>query len=232
MEGFGWQYPPPPQYSTTPNSVVVTNSSNEITTINLGALQSVRKNATNDGLEPYNTSSGGGINSAIYSGQWKINSFYGTKGSSTGWNGFAYYVPFLITSDITITDMGIEVITGTAGSNIRLAVYLDNNGKVGNVLDQSGDISSATNGFKSYQFTSELSFTTSQKIFWLSLQSSASATSLRMWNTPFNILGNTNTTGATTDTWRLANAYGAFPPNASLATTSASNPLMFFVKVK
>jgi hypothetical protein len=155
-------------------------------------------------------SSGGiGLNGVTYTGQYKLNGFFANKSASTAWSGSIYLQPYIITNDHTITEIGAEVTTFWAASNIRLAIYQDNLGEPGALIEDSGDIPADTNGFKSYALASPLALTTSMKVVWLAIQTSTTQIGMRVGQV-FNFIGK-QTTGTGSDARVRAFTYGAFP---------------------
>lgn len=212
----------------TANSILTLDASNDIQGVTLGALQSIRRNAANNAFEAYTPSSGGGngFNSITYSGQYKINGFFAIKSASSNWVGVIYLQPYVIGLDHTITELGLEVTTNTAGATVRLAVYQDNNGEPGELLDESGAIPAATAGFVGYTFASPIALTTSMKVIWLAFQVSTSALGLRVGGS-WNVIGK-QTTGQTSDQRSRAFTYGAYPnPIGANSNTNFNIPCMW-----
>lgn len=170
------------------------------------------------------------INGMIFSGQWKINGFYGTRTQSGAWNGSIYYMPYFITKDHVITDIGGEVSIGAAG-NIRLAIYEDTgSGAPGALIYDSGNIDASVGGFKSYTLPAPVSLLASDKLVWIGYQSSSTSIALRYTAAVFNFIGQ-NTTGTGSDTRTQVRAFGAFPATATPGAYSAF-ALINWVKIQ
>ena len=195
----------------TASAVLITDASNNIGYVTLAANQSIRRNAGNTAYEAFTPGTGGGVglNGVTYTGQYKLNGFFANKSASTAWSGSIYLQPYIITNDHTITEIGAEVTTFFAASNIRLAIYQDNLGEPGALIEDSGDISADTNGFKSYVLASPLALTTSMKVVWLAIQTSTTQIGMRVGQA-FNFIGK-QTTGTGSDARVRAFTYGAFP---------------------
>jgi len=170
-----------------------------------------------------------GNNAVTYSGQYKLNGFYGSKNSSINWNNYIHLQPYLINNPHVITEIGLTVWTAVAGSNIRLAIYQDNLGEPGALIYESGNISSATTGFKNFVLPSPLSLTLSQKVVWLAFQVSSQSVSL-ITGQVFNFIGK-QTTGQGGDNRYKPHSFGAFP-NPIGATTNVNYSVAMWVRVQ
>ena len=178
------------------------------------------------------TSSSIGNNAVTYSGQYKLNGFYGSKGISSGYNGNIHLQPYLINNPHVITEIGLTVSVAVASSNIRLAVYQDSSGEPGALIYESGNISSATTGFKNFVLPSPLSLTLSQKVVWLAFQVSSGSVSL-ITGQVFNFIGK-QTTGAVGnegDNRRKSQSFGAFS-NPIGANTNVNFSVAMWVRVQ
>lgn len=170
-----------------------------------------------------------GNNAVTYSGQYKLNGFYGLKGASTNWNGYIHLQPYLINNPHVITEIGLEVTIAAAASNIRLAVYQDSSGEPGALIYESGNISSATTGFKNFVLPSPLSLTLSQKVVWLAFQVSSQSVQLRTGQV-FNFIGK-QTTGSGGDNRYKPQSFGAFS-NPIGANTNVNFSVAMWVRVQ
>jgi len=170
-----------------------------------------------------------GNNAVTYSGQYKLNGFYGAKSTATGYNGYIHLQPYLINNPHIITEIGIEVTTAAAASNIRIAVYQDSSGEPGALIEESSNISSATTGFKSFVLASPLSLTLSQKVVWLAFQVSSGTVALRTGQV-FNFIGK-QTTGIGGDNRQKIQSFGAFS-NPIGANTNVNFSVAMWVRVQ
>lgn len=170
-----------------------------------------------------------GNNAIIYSGQYKLNGFYGSKSSSINWNSFIYLQPYFIGINHTITEIGCEVVTGVGGSNIRLAIYSDLDGEPNNLIEESASINSNSSGFKSHVLATPYSLTIGMKVVWLAIQVSSASISLRTGQV-FNFIGKT-TTGIGGDNRSKVSGFGSFS-NPIGATTSVNSSVAMWVKVQ
>jgi hypothetical protein len=203
------------------------NSSNKATsfsTVNNTLYPSVQAVKTY-----FDTFSAVGNNAIIYSGQYKLNGFYGSKSSSINWNSFIYLQPYFIGINHIITEIGCEVVTGVGGSNIRLAIYSDLNGEPNNLIEESAAINSNSSGFKSHVLATPYSLTIGMKVVWLAIQVSSASISLRTGQV-FNFIGKT-TTGIGGDNRSKVSGFGSFS-NPIGATTSVNSSVAMWVKVQ
>lgn len=170
------------------------------------------------------------LNGMVFSGQWKASGFFGSKVSSgAGFNGFIYYTPFYITVPDIITEIGTELVTGAVGNNIRFGIYADNgSGVPGALIQDSGNISAATNGFKSFVLTTPLQLNPSSKLIWLATQASTAMVFKITTTGAGHFLGHERT-GNNSDTQRETMVFGAFPATAT-PTVFQDVAVCWFVK--
>lgn len=155
----------------------------------------------------------GGSDSIIYSGGWHIAPTCAPKTTSTAFNGVVWWFPYPVTTSRTVTDIGIEVTTGVAASNIRLALYGDDGtGRPGNLIEESGAISTAASGLKTYTFASPKNLSASNKFYWLAFQASSGSIAFRV-ATMIGIVP--RSTGAFMGVCTFAQAFGAFPASSA-----------------
>ena len=200
------------------------NKANNFSTVNNTLYPSVQA------VKTYvDTFSSVGNNAIIYSGQYKLNGFYGSKNSSINWNNFIYLQPYFIGINHTITEIGCEIVTAVSGSNIRLAIYSDSNGDPNNLIEESTAISASSSGFKSHVLATPYSLTIDLKVVWLAIQVSSSSISLRTGQV-FNFIGKT-TTGIGGDNRSKSSGFGSFS-NPIGATNSINSSIAMWVKVQ
>lgn len=166
----------------------------------------------------------------IISGQWSCPIVNGLT-AATGWNGVIYFIPYIVSKTHTVTDIGIEVTTAVAASNINLALYNDDGTGTGpgSKIEESGNISSATTGFKTFTYSSTHALTAASQIYWLGVQSSAAGIGLRYSNAMITMVA--PTTGSSAQVKTITQAFGSFPSSGSSAGwSSGANGL--FVRQK
>lgn len=150
----------------------------------------------------------------IYSGKWRTIPYSAIPSAAGGYHNTVWYVPYIIGNTHTVTDLGIEVITPIGASNIRLALYTDNNGVPGTLIEESGAISSASGGLKTYTFASPRVLDASLQVVWMALQSSATGITLRQ---SAAVVSNfyINATGVFGPMYNQSQAFGTFPASAT-----------------
>ena len=165
----------------------------------------------------------------IYSGKWRTIQYVGLGGNSTGNQGNVWYIPYIVGSTHTVTDVGIEVTTAVAASNISLALYSDNAGVPGTLIEESGSISATTTGLKSYTFVSPRTLNASSKVVWMALQTSVFNIGLRVSGT---VLTNMYLTGmgAVGTAYSQTQSFGAFPASATPINFSSASCWLIALK--
>lgn len=168
------------------------------------------------------------LNDFYFNTKWKHPAIAGAKGGSTAFGGVIWIVPWYITKDVTVTDMGSYVYTSIAGSNIRMGLYNDDGtGLPGTLIEDSGDMSGTVAGFKSFTFTTPVNLLASNKLYWLAIETQ---------NGP-GVYGVSYVSGATAQNsvdqgHRVyATAYAAMPANLTgLTTVNSSGPPLVWLK--
>jgi len=132
-----------------------------------------------------------------------------------------YYIPIYISENETFTILGVHVETAEAGKNFRLALYDTNaDGEPNDLLDESGEISAATTGWKEYTGMSEA---LTQGPYWLAFIADGSnihtpeLTTHDIWP---GMLAETTT--EQDYYYTESQAYGTFPSTASSLSTGSS----------
>jgi hypothetical protein len=153
----------------------------------------------------------------IYSGKQRFIP-YNTITTSTGVAGSVWYTPYYVGRNHTVTTITLEVTTAVAASNVRLALYADNNGVPGALIESSLDISAATTGDKPYPFSTPRNL--NAQVYWMAAQVSSASIGVRFSTSlPTMIyLGGSGTA----NTYKENQAYGAFPVNATPVVVSNS----------
>lgn len=186
-------------------------------------------------------------NNLSVSGGANIPSFYplldGTKyylnNAGSGFSalslGYHYVYPVVFEKNITITKIAVHITTAAASSTFRLGVYQDNGSLYpGTLLSDSGDISSATTGLKSYTF-SPSALSLAKGIYWYGIVcSSGSVVFVNASSYVYSIPLYAPNTGLNSTLYTAnyrAVGYGAFPnPWPSTGTTFyAGNAVTFGV---
>ena len=90
--------------------------------------------------------SGGGSSNNQYTNGWWVSSMEGVQATgATHTAGTMYFMPFILARSITVSALGVRVITAGAASNIQLAIYANVSGEPnGAPLASTGNLSSAT----------------------------------------------------------------------------------------
>ena len=167
----------------------------------------------------------------IYSGKWRSVPYVGMPGNSTGNQGNVWYIPYIVDSTHIVTDIGIEVTTAIAATNIRLALYDDNNGVPGSLIEESAAISSDSTGLKTHTFATPKTLSASNQIYWMAFQCSAFGVGVRATSTAVNNLYITGI-GAIGSVYSQSQAFGAFPANATPVNFSSSASWLVSLKVQ
>lgn len=161
----------------------------------------------------------------MYSGVRRYGPFL-TQGATGGWGGSVWYAPYIVGVSHYAKTIDITVSTASAATVLKMALYSDNVGTPGTLIEASGDISSATTGVKSYTFTGGTGTGGAQflnqknQVYWLAIQLQAGV-SINYIVTHIPIFDPGVTIGRQT-----AQAYGTFPTsptpvnNNSLAALS------------
>ena|ERR1700751_153443 len=144
---------------------------------------------------------------------------HNSQTTSSGFGGVIYFVPYSTGNKHTVTKIGINVTVGSAATNLKLAIYAYGGiatGPTGAPLDFSGDISTATSGFKEYTFSSPISLT--GQMYIMAIQCSSAITIEYITGTGMPIWMSTTTQNG----WQLTQAYGSFPTNPSVSVCTTS----------
>lgn len=152
-----------------------------------------------------------------------ISPNFTTKVTGSSWTGTAWFVPFFVAKQTTITELGIEVTTGVAASTIRIGLFsADSSGNVGTLIDQTGTMSSVSTGVKSTIISQSIA----SGLYYLGFQSSAAGVSVRQGN----VVSNINEIGGTgAAVLRSTLAYGPFSSNPTVTFTAQTNaPYLLF----
>jgi hypothetical protein len=142
--------------------------------------------------------------------------------ATTGWNGVVICAPYYIGYDHTITDIGVEVTTGAAASNLRFALFTAVGGYPSALIVESGNIDSSTTGRKSFATTQNL--LASSKIVFMAIQVSSSSVGLRYApsvNAGIGLLATVAT--LSTNIYTMSQAFGAFPSTFTSTTETGNN---------
>lgn len=212
--------------STSANQIVLTDGSNNLSSLGLGANQSIRRNSANTAYEAF--TSGYSTQDFPYIGRW----FHGlcsggrlyTQTSPTQ----IWYAPILFSTPVTLD--GMAFIMSNTGTTFRMGIYdTDSSSRPNNRLYDSGNITSTGNAFYSHTISS--SITLQPGMYFLAFCNSANATGgvFKLYSSV------TDSTSLNIGTDRgpiwhgTAVAYGALPATAGAVgvTASAQAPLIF-----
>jgi hypothetical protein len=158
------------------------------------------------------------FNSAKFVGKyWSPSAVYN---ASTGLNNFSlgnvWYMPIPIGNGFTATGLQFLITTGVAAQNLRFALYRDSGTRtVGTLIEETGNISVATTGTKTYTFSSSITFTASEKIFWVGFQNSSTAIQMAL-SEHLGVINDGNFLYG--DGYIESQSFGTFPANGSAAT--------------
>jgi hypothetical protein len=171
------------------------------------------------------------ISSAIFSSKKYGFPTTGVMAASTGWNAAYVLIPFTIGTPHSISAITFRVTTASAATNARVGIYTANAaGYPDALVEDSGNISCATTGDKSYSLLSNLAL--SGRIFYGAIQTSSAAIGLSFYANPVNLLERQGATiGAV---YSVTAAYGALPANfpaAQLPTYVGGSPVLEFTIV-
>ena len=157
------------------------------------------------------------ISSARWSGKyWTFP--YSTLSGVTSLHGFLLAVWLPYGEGGTISEMRARVTTLFAGSTFTMGLYTDNNGYPDSMVVDSGLISSATTGDKS--FTISPAYTMTGKGTWIVYQVSASSVGLLVANTVNSIIPRNGIVNS--QVLRVANVYGALPSTFPVGAVGAN----------
>jgi len=142
-------------------------------------------------------------------------------GVSGGFQGKIYYTPYFTCKQHVVTKIGINVTIASAATNCKFALYADDGtGRpTGSALDFSGDISTATTGFKEYTFTGTRTLT--DPVYWMAFQGQSGVTFEFVSSGPVVLEAN-GSIGFSQN-----QSYGSFPTVSGLTTqTQPTNVYM------
>ena len=172
-----------------------------------------------------------GSSTPVYSTKWLTAPFATLPNSIGNFAGAIFYIPISVSKTMTLTDLRMEVTAGVAASNIRLAIYNDNNGAPSTLLDQSTAISSAVIGQKDYTLVSPITIQASDQKFWLAVQASANGVGLRSSASGvcLNLLAGSGGTGVMS---YEIQAFGAFPATSTPTLNPSQQVILMAAKLQ
>ncbi|MBP9688480.1 MAG: hypothetical protein KBE91_02640 [Bacteroidia bacterium] len=142
-----------------------------------------------------------------YSGQW-FTFPCGITQNVNGLNGQLVAIAIPVGTSVTVDAIRFRCTTAVAGGNVRVAIYEDNNGYPGNLIEESGNIDCSTTGEKIY--TLSANYTTTSQVIFVSYKTSSATIALLITSFPVMILPRP-TLGVKGNTYRIAQAFGAMP---------------------
>lgn len=172
-----------------------------------------------------------GSSTPVYSTKWLTAPFATLPNSIGNFAGAIFYIPISVSKTMTLTDLRMEVTNGVAASNIRLAIYNDNNGAPSTLLDQSTAISSAVIGQKDYTLVSPITIQASDQKFWLAVQASVNGVGLRSSTSGvcLNLLAGSGGTGVMS---YEIQAFGAFPATSTPTLNPSQQVILMAAKLQ
>lgn len=143
-----------------------------------------------------------------------------------------YASPFMVGAPITLNDMGVNVVTGAALTNVRIGIYKDKNNYPADLVVEAGEVATAT----SSTFAS-VALGTPQKLqpglYWFTIAVSGGPTLRYITTGQFvPLLGLNNTAGTTAPNtgWTHAFTYATLPstfPSSSPAISGSNFPAIY-----
>lgn len=147
------------------------------------------------------------------SGQYSILPGQGQRLTNTVSSGLCLFVPYVASSNRTMTDIGLEITTSSAATNMRFGLYNDDGTGLnpGTLVEDSGNVSTTTTGFKSFTWSTP-HLLTAGTLYWMCVEFSSSAVN---WRAQF-ILGFIGpTTGNAQGIKTISQSYGSLPSNGT-----------------
>ncbi len=133
-----------------------------------------------------------------------------TAGTPGFWNGALDAMPVPIGKSHTITAVKFEVTSATASSNARIGIYtVDANGYPKNLVQDSGDISCATTGIKTWTLSTPINFVSADLIYYVCFITSISSIVVRECSTDVCLIPSVGANRGCV--YRSTFAYGALP---------------------
>ena len=127
-------------------------------------------------------------------------------------------VPIDFARDLTFVSLDIEVTTALAGSNAKVLIYdTAADGAPGNLVVESGDISCATTGVKSFAYA--LSVTRGQRL-WIGIRTSSTQTLRSIAPGQMRTLGRASSTASSANVLRRSLAFASAAPASYVATSA------------
>jgi len=168
---------------------------------------------------PFRGAGGGGSSASDFSSAKLVGNWWSPPGNQVAATNNNYstlkswYHPFPVGSGFTTSQLQFYIATLQVGGFVRFSLYRDSGSlTVGNLIEETGSISVNTIGTKSYTFTAPITFTASEKIFWVGYQNNASATGLYL-SDHLSILNPGNYQHG--DIMTISQSFGSFPSNGS-----------------
>lgn len=218
--------------SLTSDRVVITDSSGNLSTLSLGASQSIRRNSGDTAFEAYTPTDDAGIQDAVPSGRWFHQLMYGARSYAQTGVDQLYYWPIYIEKQTTIDALGF--IFANVGTNVRLGIYNSNsNNQPSSLVYDSGNIN-VSSGSAFYTHSIAGNQVLNKGVYFLAFQNATNATGL-VWKGLCVVTDAANTSIVTdrSSVWLETYTYGAFPANAGtlILLTSAVVPVIYLRKV-
>lgn len=158
--------------------------------------------------------------SRFFSGKYISALGVSSLNAGAGFNGSIFTVTILVAKTGIFTGLRISLAVGAASSNIRLGLYDDSGGYPNALLEDSGNVSSATSGEKTFAFSSPRTLVAG--VYHLGFQTSSASVSIRNWSSVVNILPRTSGSNPVA-AYRLVQAFGAYPNPFTAGATERNN---------
>jgi hypothetical protein len=161
------------------------------------------------------------------------NRFFGTSTSfNTYTNNIIKLHPYISNSTYTTSSIGIQVLTGQAGANIRILIYSNSATRPDTKLYESTNINCSTNGFKT--ITTSFTFTAGV-VYWIGFQNSFSSSSANIASvTSSNLppfLGDVTSNSAYIGYQTSAFTFGSAPTTMGAVTADNTNYVLLWLRI-
>jgi hypothetical protein len=146
-----------------------------------------------------------------------------------GYNANIFFNPIIIRRKTTLTEIALGVGGGTAGGQVRLAIYNSLNGLPNSLLYETGVLDGTSAGIKSELITPNLVL--QPGLYYRAMQASLSGISVRA-GTGVQWIPNTNIAQAFNNTNFIQSypTFQAFPATATPIFTSPGNAIHIYIK--
>lgn len=151
-----------------------------------------------------------------YSGKW-FTFPCSTTQNVGGFAGQLVALAIPIGASVIVDAIRVRCTTAVAGGNVRVAIYEDNEGYPGALIEESGNIDCSTTGEKIYTLSSN--YLINSKVIFVAFKASSLSIAVLIANNPVMILPRPSL-GVKGNSYRLFESFSPmpnpFPPNAFL----------------